>query len=118
MSLDPSKVGPVFDFLAGAAGTSTGGAVTTTGAGTIYGLPPGRKAIQVNMGTGIVATLKVQNSVDKTNWFDVTTNSTANAGNMYEVDSCVPYWRTNFTVLTTAATAGSPFVALVTQVCW
>lgn len=116
MSLDASKIGPTFDFLEGPAGTSTGGAVTTTGAGTIVALPPGRKAIQVNMGTGIVATLKIQNSIDKTNWFDVTTNSTANAGNIYEVDSAVPYWRSNFTVLTTAATAGSPFVAVVTQV--
>jgi hypothetical protein len=110
MSLSPDKIGPTFDFLSG-----TGGAVTTTGAGTVVTLPPGKKAIQVNMGTGIVATLKVQNSVDGTNWFDVTTNATAAAGNMYEVESVVPKWRTNFTVMTTAATTSSPFVALITQ---
>lgn len=110
MSLGPDKVGPVFDLLSG-----TGGAVTTTGAGQTVKLPPGRKAIQVSMGTGIVATLKVQNSVDGTNWFDVTTNATANAGNLYEVDSAAPCWRSNFTVLTTAATTASPFVAVITQ---
>jgi len=110
MSMGPDKVGPVVDLLNG-----TGGAVTSTGAGVPVALPPGRKAIQVNMGTGIVATLKVQNSVDGVNWFDVTTNSTAAAGNMYEVDSCVPKWRTNMTVMTTAATTASPFVAVITQ---
>lgn len=111
MSLSPDKIGPTFDFLSG-----TGGAVTTTGAGVVVSLPPGRKAIQVFMGTGIVATLKVQNSVDGTNWVDVTTNATANAGNIYEVDSAVPKWRTNFTVMTTAATTASPFSAVITQV--
>ena len=110
MSLSPDKIGPVFDFLSG-----TGGAVTTTGAGIAVTLPPGKKAIQVSMGTGIVATLKVQNSIDGTNWFDVTTNATANAGNIYEVDSAVPKWRSHFTVMTTAATTASPFVAVVTQ---
>ena len=110
MSAGPDKVGPVFDLLNG-----TGGAVTTTGAGVAVAMPPGKKAIQVNMGTGIVATLKIQNSVDGTNWFDVTTNSTANAGNMYEVDSCVPKWRAHLTVMTTAATTASPFVAVITQ---
>ena len=110
MSIGPDKVGPVFDLLAG-----TGGAVTTTGAGQAYSFPPGKKAIQVNMGTGIVATLKIQNSVDGTNWFDVTTNATAAAGNLYEVDSCAPKWRTNFTVMTTAATTASPFVAVMAQ---
>ncbi len=110
MSIGPDKIGPIFDLLNG-----TGGAVTTTGAGPTVKLPPGKKAVQVSMGTGIVATIKVQNSVDGTNWFDVTTNATANAGNVYEVDSAVPCWRANITVMTTAATAGSPFVAVVTQ---
>jgi hypothetical protein len=112
MSLGPDKIGPTFDLLSG-----TGGAVTSTGAGTVVILPPGKKAIQVNIGTGAVAVLKVQNSVDGTNWFDVTTNSTAAAGNLYEVDSVVPRWRTNFTTLTTAATTASPFVAVITQQC-
>jgi hypothetical protein len=67
------------------------------------------------MGTGIVAALKVQNSVDGTNWFDVTTNTIANSGNIYEVDSAIPRWRSNFTLLTTAATTASPFVAVITQ---
>ena len=110
MSLGPDKVGPIFDLLNG-----TGGAVTTTGASPTVKLPPGKKAVQVSMGTGIVATLKIQNSVDGTNWFDVTTNATAAAGNLYEVDSQAPCWRANITVLTTAATAASPFVAVITQ---
>ena len=110
MSIGPDKIPMVRDLLNG-----SGGAVTTTGAGPTVILPPGKKALQINMGTGIVATLKVQNSVDGTNWFDVTSNATANAGNLYELDSIVPNWRSNFTVMTTAATTASPFVAVITQ---
>lgn len=110
MSTGPDKVGSPVDLLSG-----TGGAVTTTGAGQAYGFPPGKKAIQVTMGTGIVATLKIQNSVDGANWFDVTTNATAAAGNLYEVDSAAPKWRAHLTVMTTAATTASPFVAMISQ---
>ena len=110
MTMGPDKAPYVWDLLNG-----SGGAVTTTGAGPTVVLPPGKKALQVNMGTGIVATLKVQNSVDGTNWFDVTSNTTAAAGNLWELDSIVPKWRANFTVMTTAATTASPFVAVITQ---
>jgi hypothetical protein len=110
MSLGPDKIGPLFDLLNG-----TGGTQASTGVCATVSLPPGRKAIQVNMGTGIVAALKIQNSVDGTNWFDVTTNTVANSGNLYEVDSCVPRWRANYTLLTTAATTASPNYAWITQ---
>lgn len=110
MSIGPDKLPYVLDLLNG-----TGGTYAATAAFDKVTLPPGKKALQINLGTGIVATLKVQNSVDGTNWFDVTSNTTANAGNLYEVDSIVPHWRAHYTVLTTAATTASPNVAVITQ---
>src|SRR2546422_7038357 len=42
-------------------------------------------------------TVKVQNSLDKTTWFDVT-SSTAPAQNLIaEMESVVPFWRVNVT---------------------
>lgn len=110
MSLGPDKMGPVFDLLNGTAGVGT-----ATGAGLAYSFPPGRKAIGLFIGTGAVMTVKVQNSVDGTNWFDVATATTGGSGNLLEVDSCAPKWRANVTSVTTAATTTSVTAAVMTQ---
>lgn len=108
MSMDPSKVGFPIDMLDGN-GTATG-----TQAGSAKGFPPGRKAIQVSLVTSATLTLKIQNSIDKTNWFDVYIST--NSSSMQEVDSVVPFWRANITAHTTSGTGTSvPIVAYMTQ---
>ena len=110
MSLDPSKMVFPYDILGG-----TGGTQASTGAGAVVHLPPGKKAVQIFIGTGAVVQLKVQNSIDVVNWCDISSSSANNTGTLYEVDSVVPKWRTNYSLLTTAATTASPNVAVIAQ---
>lgn len=114
MSLSPQTIPAVFDLFAqgtGATGTNTG-----TQAGLALGLPPGRKAIQLTLVTSATLTLKVQNSVDKTTWFDVTSATSTAQNALYEVDSAVPFWRVNVTAHTTSGTGSNvPIVAQIAQ---
>ena len=109
MSLDPSKIPFVFDLFNG-----TGTSLSSTGAGPVITLPAGKKAIQVVSPSTAVGTIKIQNSVDRVTWFDVTSQA-GTASYLAEVDSSVPNWRVNMTVFTTAAAAANPFVALIAQ---
>lgn len=108
MSLDPSKIAFPIDLFSGT-GTTTG-----TQAGVAYGLPPGKKAVQISFVTSATVTAKIQNSLDKANWFDVIT--TTNTSLLAEVDSVVPYWRVNVTAHATSGTgSNAPMVAMITQ---
>lgn len=110
MSIDASKVAFPIDLLGGT-GTATG-----TYAGGAVGLPPGKKAVQISLVTSATLTAKVQASVDKTNWFDVVV--TTNTSVLAEVDSVVPFWRSNitsFSTLGTATGAAATAVVLITQ---
>lgn len=109
MSMDPSKVPYVFDLFNG-----TGTGLSSTGAGPTIVLPPGKKAIQQINPSTAVGTVKIQNSIDGTTWFDVTSQA-GTASTIAEVDSVIPKWRVNVTVFTTAAAAANPFVALIAQ---
>jgi hypothetical protein len=109
MSLDPSKVPYVFDLFNG-----TGTSLSSTGASPTVMLPAGKKVIQTVNPSTAVGTLKIQNSVDGTTWFDVTSQA-GTASYLAEVDSAVLKWRVNMTVFTTAAAAANPFVALIAQ---
>jgi hypothetical protein len=104
MSLSPSTVPAVIDLFNGA-GTATG-----TQAGPAYAFPPGKKAIQISLVTSATVAVKIQNSLDKTTWFDVTTSTVA-PGNLLETDSVVPYWRVNVTSHTTSGTGTAEIVA-------
>lgn len=109
MSFDPSKLAFPQDLFSGT-GTATG-----TQAGAAFGLPAGRKAVAISLVTSATATVKLQNSIDKTNWFDVmvTTNTSVGA----EVDSVFPFWRVNVTSHSTSGTGTSAaMVALIAQV--
>jgi hypothetical protein len=109
MSLGPTTVPKVFDLFNGL-GTMTG-----TQAGPAVTLPPGKKAIQVSIVTSATLTVKIQNSVDRTNWFDVS-SSTVAPGIIYETDSTIPHWRVNVTAHTTSGTGSSaPIVAQIAQ---
>ena len=112
MSTGPDKVPMVTDLLNG-----SGATVTTTGAGPTCVFPAGKKAISVSVGVAStsVATVKVQNSVDASVWFDVT-SSTSLQSQIWEVDSVVPYWRANVTSVTTAPTTASPLVAKIATI--
>lgn len=108
MSLSPQTVPAVFDLFNGN-GTATG-----TQAGPATGLPPGRKAYQMTLVTSATLTVKLQNSVDKTTWFDVTSHTAVAQNGIYEVDSVVPFWRVNITAHTTSGTGVSvPIVASI-----
>jgi hypothetical protein len=87
------------------------GTTTGTRAEAAIALPPGKKAIQVSLVTSATVTVKVQNSLDKTTWFDVT-SSTAPAQNFIaEMESVVPFWRVNVTSHTTSGTGTAAMVA-------
>ena len=110
MSLGPTTVPTVFD-LVGLGGLSG----TATGVGSAVVLPAGKKAIQVSLPTSATATIKVQNSIDRTTWFDVSSSTVATlntVGGSYlaETESVVPYWRANITAYTTST------LALVAQI--
>jgi len=115
MSLGPDKVVFSYDMFSGTAYPGSGGTgITGTGAGPVIMLPPGTKVIQqVNPSTA-VGTVKVQNSLDRTTWFDVTSYA-GTESHLLEVVSAVPFWRANVTVFTTAASAANPFVAVIAQ---
>jgi hypothetical protein len=107
MSIGPDKVPYVIDLFGGA------GATTGVRAGSTFTLPPGKKAIQLSLVTSATLTVKIQNSLDKTNWFDVT-SSTVAPGFLAELDSVVPHWRVNVTSHTTSGTGSSaPIVAQI-----
>ena len=108
MSLGPNTVPTPIDLFQGG-GTSTG-----TRAGIALAFPPGKKAIQVSLVTSATCTVKVQNSVDKTNWFDIS-SSTVSPGILAEVDSVVPFWRVNVTAHTTSGTSSAALVAQIAQ---
>jgi hypothetical protein len=105
--MGPDKVVNVYDLFGG-----TGTGLTTTGAGATVNLPPGKKVIQTVNPSTAVGTLKIQNSLDGTTWFDVTSEA-GTASHLVEVDSAIPKWRVNMTVFTTAAAAANPFVAII-----
>lgn len=108
MSMDPSKIHISVDLFSGT-GTTTG-----TQAGIAVGLPPGKKAVAISLVTSATVTVKVQTSIDKTNWFDllVTTNTSV----LSEVDTVVPFFRVNVTSHTTAGTgSNAPMAAVITQ---
>ena len=92
MSLGPDKIATVFDLFGG-----TGTGVTSTGAGAVTILPPGKKAIQVFIPATSTLTLKIQNSVDGSNWVDVSSSTVATASYVAEVDSVIPKWRVDIT---------------------
>jgi len=109
MSLAPNTVPTVFDLFDG------NGATTGTRAGASKVFPAGKKAIQVSLVTSATLTIKIQNSVDNTNWFDIS-SSTVAPGYLAEVDSTVPYWRVNVTSHTTSGTGtAAPIVASIAQ---
>ena len=113
MSLGPNTVATPIDLFDGN-GTATG-----TRAGQTKIFPPGRKALQFNVFTSATLTLKIQNSVDNANWFDVTSatpGSTTGTAALAEIDSVVPYWRVNITSHTTSGTANN-MVATMAQLC-
>lgn len=93
-------------------GTAGFGTATGTRAYDAIGLPPGKKAVQVSLTTSATTTFKIQNSIDKSNWFDVV--ATTNSSLLAEVDSVVPFWRLNVTSHTTSGTAAT-MVAMITQ---
>ena len=95
MSLGPDKVPTVFDLYNG-----TGTGITTTGAGATVVLPAGKKAIQVTMTTTSTMTVKIQNSVDGSNWFDVSSSTVASASYLSEMDSVIPRWRVHVSAFT------------------
>ena len=105
MSLSPQTVPTVFDLFDGN-GTATG-----TRAGQAKAFPPGRKAISVTLVTSATLTLKVQNSVDQTNWFDVS-SSTVSGSFLAEADSVVPWWRVNVTSHTTSGTGNIMYASI------
>lgn len=98
MSLSPQTLPAVFDLFDGN-GTTTG-----TRAGQAKPFPPGRKAVSVTLVTSATLTLKIQNSIDATNWFDVTSSTVSTQSFLAEVDSVVPWWRVNVTSHTTSGT--------------
>lgn len=112
MSLAPNTIPAVFDLFAG--GTAATGTNTGTQAGIALGLPPGKKAIQISVVTSATVTVKIQNTLDKANWFDVILAT--NTSVLGECDSCVPFWRVNVTSHTTSGTGTSaPIVAQIAQ---
>lgn len=112
MSFDATKLATPVDLFNGN-GTTTG-----TRAEAFIALPPGRKAISVFAVTSSTLAIKIQNSVDKTNWFDVTSSSPASTTGvslLAEVDSVVPFWRVNVTSHTTSGTGTLGMAAFITQ---
>jgi hypothetical protein len=108
MSLSPDKIAFPIDMLNGN-GTATG-----TQSGPVQGFPPGKKAVQISVVTSATLTAKIQNSIDKTNWFDVVAST--NTSILAEVESVVPFWRANITVHTTSGTgAAAPIVIQMAQ---
>lgn len=112
MSLGPTTVPTVFDLFNGN-GTTTG-----TRAESPIVLPAGKKAVQVGLTTSATCTVKVQNSIDRITWFDISSStvSTVGAGGSFlaELESVVPYWRVQVSAHTTSGT-GNIMYASVAQ---
>ncbi len=110
MSMSPSNMPHVFNLV------SLGGlSGTATGVGSTVVLPTGMNTLQVSLPTSATATIKVQNSVDGTTWFDVSSSTVATVGAaggsfLGVIESDAPKWRANITAYTTAT------LALVAQV--
>lgn len=118
MSMDPTKMATVFDMFRAASGTGSDNVGLGTNTGTAaYGiipLPPGKKAVQVSLVTSATVTLNVQNSLDKTNWFNVYISTNTSA--IVELESVVPFWRLNVTSHTTSGTGTTAaMVATIAQ---
>lgn len=108
MSIGPSNLNWIDMFDGG--GTATG-----TRTGRTIGLPPGRKAVSVTLVTSATCTVKIQNSVDATNWFDVSSSTVSTQSYIAEVDSAVPFWRVNVTSHTTSGTSSAALFAAIAQ---
>lgn len=112
MSLGPNTVPTVIDMFR--VGDTAGlGTTTGTAAYAAITLPDGKKAVQISFVTSATATVKLQNSLDRTTWFDVLIAT--NTSVMAEVDSVVPYWRINVTSHTTSGTGAAAMVARIAQ---
>lgn len=107
MSLGPTTLPQTFDLFAGGLGPVVGTTQTGTRAGPSISLPAGKKAVQVSLVTSATLVVKVQNSLDNANWFDVTSATTSV---LAELDSTVPYWRVNVTSHTTSGTGTAPAI--------
>lgn len=113
MSMGPDKVHTALDMFR-TNGTAGFGTTTGTRAYDALTLPAGKKAVQVSLVTSATVTLNIQNSVDRTNWFNVLI--TTNASVLAEIDSVVPHWRLNVTSHSTSGTgASAAMVAQITQ---
>lgn len=79
-------------------------AVVATGASVPVALPPGRKAFQIVMASG-TATVKIQGSVDGSNWIDLHTETTSasTANKVIELDDILPKHRANVSAWTSGA---------------
>ena len=109
----PESVPQVVDLFS--TGDVSGlGTTTGTAAYRAIAFPAGKKAVQVSFVTSATATVNVQNSLDRTTWFNVLIAT--NTGVLAEVDSAVPYWRVNVTSHTTSGTGTSAaMVARIAQ---
>ena len=113
MSLGPDKVPTVLDMFR-TNGTAGLGTTTGTGAYDAFTLPEGKKAVQISFVTSATATINLQNSLDRTTWFNVLIAT--NTSVLAEVDSVVPYWRINVTSHTTSGTGTTAaMVARISQ---
>lgn len=108
MSLGPTTVPATFDLFAGGASPIVGTTQTGTRAGPSIVLPAGQKALQISMVTSATMVVKIQNSCDNNNWFDV---SSATASVLAELNSTVPFWRVNVTSHTTSGTGTASIIA-------
>lgn len=110
MSLGPNTVPTVIDLFNGN-GTATG-----TRAETSIALPPGRKAVQVGLTTSATCTVKIQNSLDKVTWFDISSSTVSAAGAqgsfIAEVDSVIPHWRVQVSAYTTSGTGNIMYASI------
>lgn len=108
MSIGPNNIA-VTDLFDG------GGTATGTRAGRTVALPPGKKAVSVTLVTSATCTVKIQNSVDATNWFDVSSSTASTQSYIAEVESAVPFWRVNVTSHTTSGTSSAALFAYIAQ---
>ncbi len=110
MSLGPNTVPTTFDLFNGN-GTTTG-----TRAEAALTLPPGKKAIQVALTTSATCTVKIQNSLDRITWFDVSSSTSTAANFIAEVESVVPNWRVQVSAHTTSGTGNIMYASIAALV--
>lgn len=114
MSSVPAGYATIVDLF-GTGDVAGLGTTTGTAAYRAHLFPPGKKAVQISFVTSATATINLQNSLDRTTYFNVliATNTSVIA----EVDSMVPYWRINVTSHSTSGTgSGAAMVARMAQV--